>query len=173
MKKNNKGVVIWVTGLSGSGKSLVAKEIKKNLDKKKINSILVNGDDLRSIFKLNKFDKISRMKYALSYSLLCKKISDQGINIIIATIAMFHEIRNWNRKKIKNYYEVYVKASYSKIRKRNKKKLYLGKTRNVIGKDIRPELPKNSNFILLNNFKNQEKNIFKLNKDIEIFFKTK
>ena len=34
-KKNNKGVVIWVTGLSGSGKSFFAKKIKENFDKKK------------------------------------------------------------------------------------------------------------------------------------------
>ena len=33
-KKNNKGVLIWITGLSGSGKSLIAKKIKKKLDKK-------------------------------------------------------------------------------------------------------------------------------------------
>lgn len=172
-KKKNKGAVIWVTGLSGSGKSLVAKKIKKDLDKKKISSILINGDDLRKIFKLNKFDKKSRLNYAYSYSLLSKKISDQGINVIIGTIAMFHKIRNWNRKNINNYYEVYIKTPYKLIRKRNKKKLYLGKIENVIGKDIKAELPKRPNFILLNNFKNQEKNFLKLNKKIEKFLKNK
>ena len=100
MKKKNKGAVIWVTGLSGSGKSLVAKKIKRDFDKKKISSILINGDDLRKIFRLNKFDKKSRLNYAYSYSLLSKKISDQGINVIIGTIAMFHKIRNWNRKNL-------------------------------------------------------------------------
>ena len=67
MKKNKKGFLIWVTGLSGSGKSLLAIKIKKNLKKKNINSILVNGDDLRKIFNLNKFDKKSRLRYAKSY----------------------------------------------------------------------------------------------------------
>ena len=168
-----KDKFVVITGLSGSGKSLVAKKIKKDFDKKKISSILINGDDLRKIFKLNKFDKKSRLNYAYSYSLLSKKISDQGINVIIGTIAMFHKIRNWNRKNINNYYEVYIKTPYKLIRKRNKKKLYLGKIENVIGKDIKAELPKRPNFILLNNFKNQEKNFLKLNKKIEKFLKNK
>lgn len=171
--KKNKGAVIWVTGLSGSGKSLIAKKIKKNFDKKKISSILINGDDLRKIFRLNKFDKKSRLQYAYGYSLLSKKISDQGINVIIGTIAMFHKIRNWNRKNINNYYEVYIKTPYKLLKQRNKKKLYLSKIKSVIGKDIKAELPKRPNFILLNNFKDQEKNFLKLNKKIERFLKTK
>ena len=172
-KKNNKGVVIWVTGLSGSGKSFFAKKIKKIFDKKKISSILINGDDLRKIFELNKFDQKNRLNYAYSYALLCKKISNQGINVIIGTIAMFHKIRNWNRKNINNYYEVYIKTSYDLIKKRNKKKLYLGKIKNVIGKDIKAELPKKPNFVLLNDFKNEEKKFKKLNKNIENFLKKK
>lgn len=82
---------------------------------------------------------------------------------------MFHKIRNWNRKNINNYYEVYIKTSYDLIKKRNKKKLYLGKIKNVIGKDIKAELPKKPNFVLLNDFKNEEKKIKKLNKNIENF----
>ena len=170
-KKNNKGILIWITGLSGSGKSLVAKKIKKKLDKKKIKSILINGDDLRRIFKLTQFDKKSRLNYAYSYSLLCKRIADQGINVIIATIAMFDEIRKWNRRNVKNYYEVYLKTSYKLIKKRNKKKLYLSKKTNVIGKDIKPELPKTPDFIFNNEFKNQDYKVKKLFLKIENFIK--
>ena len=157
MIKNNKGFLIWVTGLSGSGKSHIAIKIKKQLNKKKIKSILINGDDLRKIFKMNKFDRNSRLSYAKSYSLFCKKLTDQGINIIIATIAMFDEVRNWNRMNIKNYFEVYTRTPINLIKKRNKKKLYLSNKINVIGKDIKPELPKNSNFIYKNNYKLEKK----------------
>ena len=172
-KKNNKGVLIWITGLSGSGKSLIAKKIKKKLDKKNFKSILINGDELRRIFKLSKYDKQSRLSYAYSYSLLCKKITDQGTNVIIATIAMFDQIRKWNRKNVKNYYEVYLKTSYKLIKKRNKKKLYLSKKKNVIGKDIKPELPKTPDFIFKNNFKNQNYKISVLFSKIEEFIQKK
>lgn len=171
MKKNKKGFLIWVTGLSGSGKSLLANKIKKKLKEKLIDCILINGDDLRKIFDLDKFDKKSRLRYGKSYSFLCKKLTDQGTNVIIATIAMFDEIRKWNKKNINNYYEIYIKTPYKLIEKRNKKKLYLSNVSNVIGKDIKPELPKKPNFIYLNNFKNQSNSFKKLNIDLEKFLK--
>ena len=173
MNKKSKGFVIWVTGLSGSGKSILASKIKKNLKQKNINSIVINGDDLRKIFKLNNFDKKSRLYYAKSYSMFCKKMTNQGINVIIATIAMFEDIRKWNRKNIKNYYEIYLKTSYKLIKKRNKKKLYLSKINNVIGKDIKPELPKKPDFIFKNNFKNNSKLNKKLFLKIDHFIKKK
>ena len=105
--------------------------------------------------------------------MFCKKMTNQGINVIIATIAMFEDIRKWNRKNIKNYYEIYLKTSYKLIKKRNKKKLYLSKINNVIGKDIKPELPKKPDFIFKNNFKNNSKLNEKLFLKIDHFIKKK
>ena len=53
----NKGILFWVTGLSGSGKSSIAKKIWPTIKRKFGPTILVNGDDMRSIFKLNKYDR--------------------------------------------------------------------------------------------------------------------
>ena len=46
-KNNNKGFVIWITGLSGSGKTTVAKKIKKKIIEQLGPTVLINGDDLR------------------------------------------------------------------------------------------------------------------------------
>ena len=81
------------------------------------------------------------------------KVTDQGINIIFTAVAMFEKIRKWNRKNIKNYFEIYVKVSIKNIRKKNKKNLYKSKKINVVGKDIRPEYPKNPDLIVKNNYK--------------------
>lgn len=155
MKLNSKkkGSLIWITGLSGSGKTLIAKKLKAKLVKNNSNYLLINGDDLRSIFKLKKYDKKSRTDYAYSYGKFCKKVTDQGINIIFTAVAMFEKIRKWNRKNIKNYFEIYVKVSIKNIRKKNKKNLYKSKKINVVGKDIRPEYPKNPDLIVKNNYK--------------------
>ena len=75
-KKSKKGNLIWITGLSGSGKTLIARKLKQKLLKKKKNYLLINGDGLRSIFELKKYDRNSRINYAYSYSKLCKKIVD-------------------------------------------------------------------------------------------------
>ena len=72
--KKNKGVVFWITGLSGSGKTTLAELIYKFIDKTYGPTIIISGDDLRELFRLNKFDKISRLKYAQQYSYFCKTI---------------------------------------------------------------------------------------------------
>ena len=57
-KKINKkkGILFWITGLSGSGKTSLAKKIKKDISKKYGPTIIISGDNLRSIFCLNKYD---------------------------------------------------------------------------------------------------------------------
>ena len=59
MKKNNikKGRGFWITGYSGSGKTEIAKKIKKFIIKKFGKTLIISGDDLRDIFSLKKYDK--------------------------------------------------------------------------------------------------------------------
>ena len=70
----NKGILFWITGLSGSGKTTLANKIEYFLSKKYGPFLNLSGDELRSIFNYNKFDKKSRYKYALTYSNQKKKI---------------------------------------------------------------------------------------------------
>ena len=66
----------------------ILKFIKKNYG----STIILSGDDLRH-FSLNKYSLTDR-KIALSYSKFCKKITNQGINVIFATVSMFHKSEN-------------------------------------------------------------------------------
>ena len=56
MKKKikKKGILFWITGLSGSGKTTISKLIKKDIVTNYGPTILVSGDDLRKIFNFNK-----------------------------------------------------------------------------------------------------------------------
>ena len=73
--KNKCGMVFWITGLSGSGKSTISESIKSNIIKMFGPTLLFHGDDLRSILKLNKFDKTSRLKNGEKFCRLIKYIS--------------------------------------------------------------------------------------------------
>ena len=152
-KKLKKGRLIWITGLSGSGKTQIANKLKTILFKQDNKFIVINGDDLRNIFNLKKYDRNSRINYAKSYCKFCKKLTDQGVNVIFTAVAMFEDIRKWNRKNITNYFEIFIKVSLDKIKSKNKKNLYKSKKINVVGKDIKPEYPKNPDLILNNNYK--------------------
>ena len=99
----------------------ILKFIKKNYG----STIILSGDDLRHIFSLNKYSLTDREKIALSYSKFCKKITNQGINVIFATVSMFHKIRKYNIKNIENYFEIYIKSDLKKIIKLKKKKTIL------------------------------------------------
>ena len=126
MKKINlkKGIVFWITGLSGSGKTTLGKKIHKKIIKKYGPTIMVSGDDIRNIFKLNGYENTERLEISKKYSTFAKFITDQKINIIFAVVAMFDEPRKWNRLNIDNYIEIYIRSNIKDIIKLNKKKIY-------------------------------------------------
>ena len=82
MRKKNKdkvGYVIWITGLSGSGKTEIAKKLKKKLEFSLKPTIIISGDNLRKIFKLDGYTYQDRKNYIKQYSKFCKFLSDQKI----------------------------------------------------------------------------------------------
>ena len=113
--KKSEGTLFWITGLSGSGKTTLANKIYNFVKKKYGPTIIISGDDLRKLFKFRKFDRKSRLKYALNYSNICKKIVSQNINVIFATVSLFHEVRLLNKKNINNYIEIYIKSNIDKL----------------------------------------------------------
>ena len=116
-----KGIVFWITGLSGSGKSTVAKNIKKNISNKYGKTVLINGDKLRNIFKLKGYSKKERLDIGISYSKISKLLTNNKVNVIIATVGLFHELHNYNRKTLANYVEIFLQCKIQKlIKKKNK-----------------------------------------------------
>ena len=164
MEKINKkkGIVFWITGLSGSGKTSIAKKIKKPIELKYGKTVLFSGDDLRNILNLKDYDKDKRLSYGKSYSKIVQNLSNQNVNVIIATASLFRELHNWNRKNIENYCEIYIKTKITNIKNFKKKKLYHKNKTNLVGIDIIPEFPLKPDIKILNYF----------NKSLEILSKT-
>ena len=150
--KKNKGILFWITGLSGSGKTTIAKKIKNNISNKYGPTVIVSGDDLRKLFNFKKFSRKDRLAYALVYCKFCKCITDNKINIILSTVSLFHKVRKWNRTNISNYMEIYIQSDINKIIKKKNKFFYKGNYKNVIGKDIKPEFPKSPHITIKNDF---------------------
>ena len=167
-------MVIWLIGLSGSGKTTVAKLLLKKIKKKYSNIVHLDGDQLRKIYgeKIGYTIK-DRNKNAERLSKLSKFLSDQKINVIASVLSNFPLWQKWNRKNIKNYFQIYLKVSLKTLIKRDKKKLYKmaikGRKKNVVGVDIKFIEPLNSDLIIEN-----EENKKSLNKIVnKIIKKTK
>lgn len=60
LKHKRNGLVFWITGLSGAGKTSIANLIKKKIDKKFGPTILINGNDIRRIFSFKSYTKVLR-----------------------------------------------------------------------------------------------------------------
>ena len=160
-----KGIVFWITGLSGSGKTKIGQKIKNDIIKNYGPTILFSGDDIRNIFNFKKYSFKDRFKIVSGYSRLCNNLSNQGINVIFCVVGLMHEIQKWNRKNITNYVEIYIKSPIHKVKKLSKKKIYKQKyIQDVVGFDIKPEFPKKPNIKINNNF---SKSINKLAKELQ------
>lgn len=153
MKTNSKGTLFWITGYSGSGKTQISKKIYPRIKKNYGSTILFSGDDIRKIFNLKGYSYKDRHKIVMKYCKLAKSITNQNVNVIFAVVGMMHSVREWNKKNIKNYVEIYIKSDLKKIIKKGKKRIYHQNKNNIIGLDIKPEYPKNPHIIIHNNFK--------------------
>ena len=153
-KVKNKGIVFWITGLSGSGKTQIGKKVKKDIIKNYGPTILFSGDDIRNIFDLKKYTFKDRIKIVNQYGKLCKNLSNQNINVIFCVVGLMKKVRIWNKSNIKNYLEIFIKSPLNIVRKLSRKKIYQKKNiQDVVGLDIKPEYPTNPHIIIKNDFK--------------------
>jgi len=153
IRNKNKGIVFWITGLSGSGKTTIAEKIRENVSKKYGFTLTISGDDLRELLNYKKYNKKSRLNYAMSYGKFCRHIADKKINVIFSTVSLFHRVQKWNRTHIDNYIEIYIQSNIKKIIRRKKKFFYKGNHKNVVGKNLIAEFPKYPDITIRNDFK--------------------
>jgi len=146
------GAVCWITGLSGAGKSTLAAKVVLSLKERGLSPILLDGDDLRSVLGVpsSDFSRQERLRLAFVYADLCRYLSSQGVIVVIATIALFAEIHEWNRENLPNYYEVFMDVPLSVLKDRDPKGIYerfsKGEIRNVAGLDFEVDFPSNPDF---------------------------
>lgn len=143
------GRVIWITGLSGAGKTTVGRLVCQSLRKQGETAVMLDGDELRKIFpEGNRYDRDSRLALALSYARLCRLLAAQGLTVICATISMRREVFAWNRKNLPGYVEIFLDVSAELRKARDPKALYArtaqGSLADFAGQDQevdRPEQP--------------------------------
>jgi adenylylsulfate kinase-like enzyme len=146
-------MIIWLTGLSGSGKTTISKEFLKITKKKKYNFINIDGDLIREVYNdklgYSKKDRVIQIKRIQKIALYLNK---QNCNIIVSALYSNATLLKWNRENLKNYIEIYVKTSIQELIKRDQKKLYSKffdkKQKNVVGMDINFLSPKKSDIII-------------------------
>lgn len=138
-------MIIWITGLPGSGKTTLARKTKSILEKKISNNIvLLDGDNIRSIlpYKIS-YSNEERKKLALFYSNLALQIEESKCVVICSFVALFHAIQEHTRLKASDYFEIFLDPSLNELVKKNKKDLYAEKSDYMSNQFIQHEFPLN------------------------------
>jgi len=149
-------MVVWIIGLSGAGKTTLAKEVITKVHNLKNNVVLIDGDMIREAFGNDLGHSLEdRRRNADRICKLCKFLDDQGIHVVCAILSLFPESRSWNRQNISNYYEVYIEAPIDQLQKRDYKGLYRkynkGEIKDIAGMDIEFIPPNSPDLIIKNN----------------------
>ncbi|OQX19085.1 MAG: hypothetical protein BWK76_05490 [Desulfobulbaceae bacterium A2] len=147
--------VYWITGLAGAGKTTLARQLCQHLRDQGRTVVLLDGDQLRQVLGTSLgFSPQDRLVLAQCYGRLCGLLAGQGLDVICATISMFHRVREWNRRHLSGYVEIYLKTTLEELRRRDQKQLYsqngAATTGPVLGLDTNFEEPLAPDVVLEN-----------------------
>ena len=146
-----KAVCIWMTGLSGSGKSTIAKGLERKLHQNGILTAILDGDNVRSGINNNLgFSDEDRTENIRRIAEVNKLFLQNGIVTINSFVSPTKDIRDLAKTIIgeQDFYEVYINASFDECAKRDVKGLYKkalnGEIKNFTGLDAPFEAPEDA-----------------------------
>lgn len=144
-RKQIPPVVVWFTGLSGSGKSTVAGRVAGELRRSGVSVEELDGDSIRHIFPNTGFTKPERDAHIRRVGYLASKLEQNGIFVVASFVSPYRESRDFVRALCRNFVEVYVATPIEECEKRDVKGLYArarrGEIHNFTGIDDPYEPP--------------------------------
>jgi len=122
---NQKGCILWFTGLSGSGKSTIASLLQEKLYKNKKITYLLDGDNIRHGLNSDLgFSEKDREENIRRIGEVSKLFVDAGLIVMTAFISPFRKDRYDVRSKVERFIEIYLDCSLDECEKRDPKGLY-------------------------------------------------
>ncbi len=150
-----RGLAVWMCGLSGSGKSTIANATERVLHQQGRFTIILDGDNMRTGLNSNLgFSDDDRLENIRRLAETAKLLVENGVIVFISAITPRGELRDLARGLVgeRNLFEVHVKASYQACEQRDVKGLYAkaarGEIEHFTGKDGSFEPPQNPHLVL-------------------------
>ena len=168
MKFNHRPGIIWLTGLSGSGKSTIAKNVEKRLFKRNLNVFSLDGDNLR--IGLNKnlaFSPEDRTENIRRTAEVAKLFTQAGFIVLVSLISPYRSERKKARDiRSELFREIYIKASVEVCSKRDVKGLYAkavsGEIKNFTGISSPYEEPEKPDLVINTSIEEVDESVKKL-----------
>ena len=148
MIKLEKGFTIWLTGPSGAGKTVLAHALKKKLKSMDYRVEILDGDVIRkTLYPELGFSKEAREMHNRIVIHMAKLLTRNGVITIVSLISPYKAVREYARKEIGRFIEVYVYAPLEVRIQRDPKGLYKkamrGEIKGLTGYDGVYEEPEN------------------------------
>lgn len=142
----HKGVTVWFTGLSGAGKTTIARAVEKELLKRACRVEVLDGDIVRqNLTKGLGFSKEDRDENIRRIGFVAHLLTRNGVIVLVAAISPYRAVRKEVRGRIGDFIEVYVNAPLEVCEQRDVKGLYkkarAGEIKNFTGIDDPYEPP--------------------------------
>ncbi|MEC8628337.1 MAG: adenylyl-sulfate kinase [Bacteroidota bacterium] len=151
---NQQGAVFWLTGLSGSGKSTMAKQLERQLFNEGFVVQVLDGDNVRSGINNNLgFSEDDRKENIRRIAEIAKLFSRSGIVTICSFVSPKNDLREMAQRIIGDeFHLVYISSSLKKCEERDVKGLYAkarkGEIKNFTGIDAPFDIPSNPHLTL-------------------------
>jgi sulfate adenylyltransferase/3'-phosphoadenosine 5'-phosphosulfate synthase len=149
----DKGVAVWFTGLSGSGKTTVASRVHELLQERHILCERLDGDVVRrSLTRDLGFSKEDRDKNIERVTFVAKMLARNGVVVLSAFISPYRRMRDNARTEIGDFLEIFVRTPMEVLLERDVKGMYkkamAGEIQNFTGVNDPYEEPENPELIL-------------------------
>jgi adenylylsulfate kinase len=118
------GCVLWFTGLSGSGKSTVARAVADACRQQGRRVEYLDGDTIRAIFPDTGFTKEERDAHVKRVGFLASRLENHGVTVVCALISPYRAARDTVRRQCRRFIEIYVSTSLAECERRDTKGLY-------------------------------------------------
>lgn len=124
-EQREKGFTLWFTGLSGAGKSTIARLVAERLEASGRRVEILDGDEVRQhLSKGLGFSKEDRDTNVRRIAYVASLLTRHGVAVITAAISPYREAREWARRQIVDFVEVYVHCPLEVCAERDVKGLY-------------------------------------------------
>jgi adenylylsulfate kinase len=144
-RRPSRPVVLWLTGLSGAGKSTISAYVSGELRRRGLPVEQLDGDSIRHIFPNTGFSKPERDAHIRRVGYLASKLEEHGVLVVVSLVSPYRESRDFVRGLCRNFVEVYLATPLAECERRDVKGLYAkarrGEIRNFTGIDDPYEPP--------------------------------
>jgi len=122
---NQRGVTLWLTGLSGAGKTTITQALEKKLREDGYGIEVLDGDVVRTnLTKGLGFSKADRDENIRRIGFVSHLLTRHGVIVLVSAISPYRDIREEVRQKIGDFVEIFVNAPLAVCEARDVKGLY-------------------------------------------------